>query len=83
MSIVAVAGKGSVGAAVRKANGFFENGLIPWVYDDDDDIWNLFRVSGTPTAVYLSADGEVLAVAPGALPQDLEALFAELAAFES
>ncbi len=59
------------------------SGLIPWGYDDDSDIWDLYRVTGTPTAVYLSADGQVLAVAPGALPQDLEGLFAELVEFGS
>lgn len=79
---MAIAGKGSVGAAAREALVMLPSGLIPWGYDDDSEIWDLYRVTGTPTAVYLSAEGEVLAVAPGALPSDLQGLFAELVAYE-
>ena len=75
---MAIAGKGTVGAAASKAEEFLPTPLIPWGYDDDSEIWDLYRVTGTPTAVYLSAAGEVLAVAPGALPSDLEGLFAQL-----
>jgi thioredoxin-related protein len=67
-----------VGAAAKKAEELLPTALIPWGYDDDSEIWDLYRVTGTPTAVYLSARGEVLAVAPGALPQDLETLFTQL-----
>lgn len=69
-----------MGAAASKAEEFLPTPLIPWGYDDDSEIWDLYRVTGTPTAVYLSAAGEVLAVAPGALPSDLGALFEQLIA---
>lgn len=83
LGILAVAGMGSPDRAADAADDWLGSGAIDWGYDDGGELWALFGVRGTPTSVVLAADGQVLAVQPGALPADKRAVLDEVVAVGS